>query len=392
MDPDHFLNACDWDFPVPIRYGPGRLAEITDMCKGRGVQNPLIVTDRASRGLAFIGTVCDHLAAGGLRHGVFSEVSPNPTDKEVMAGKAAFLAGEHDSVIAIGGGSGMDAGKAISLVALGTQNVWDFDFDKSLPPDLKQSDFPPLICIPTTAGTGAETESTAMVTDTARRIKGCVWHPAQKPFGVILDPEITISLPKTLTAWTGCDALVHAIEAYCVDACHPMCDGIALEGLALVHRWLPEVLDNPKSVRARGAMLTGSCLAGVSFLKGLGLVHAISHMIGAEYDTQHGLTNAVLLPVVLRYNEKAITGKIRPMCQAMGLDGDDFEAFLNAICDLLDRCEIPRSLSELGVKKEDVNRIAQKAHLDAAAATNPQPASVADIATLIEGAIRQARP
>ena len=161
----------------------------------------------------------------------FAEVSPNPTDIEVAAGKAAFLAGGHDSIIALGGGSGMDAGKAISLVLNTTRDLWDFDYNLTPPAELGKADFVPLLCVPTTAGTGAETESTAMITDTRRGIKGCVWHPAQKPFAALLDPELTIGLPRNLTAWTGCDALTHAIEAYCVPSHHPMCDGIALAGI-----------------------------------------------------------------------------------------------------------------------------------------------------------------
>lgn len=391
MTADHFLHPCDWSFPVPIRYGPGRLGEVGPMCRLQQVRNPLIVTDRASRDLAFVGAVIKAIEDSGLKCAVFSDVSPNPTDEDIAKGRAAFVAGAHDSVIALGGGSGMDAGKAISLVARVKHGLWDFDFDNAPDETLTAANFAPVMCIPTTAGTGAETESTAMVTDTVKRTKRCVWHPAQKPFGVILDPEITISLPKSLTAWTGCDALVHAIEAYCVDALHPMCDGAALQALGLITRALPEALANPRSVQARGAMLVGSCLAGVSFLKGLGLVHSISHMVGAEYDTQHGLTNAVLLPTVLRYNETAIGAKIQPMCQAMGLEASDFAGFLNAICALLDRCDIPRSLADLGVHHDAVPRLAQKAFRDIATSTNPRPASATDIANLIEQALQKAR-
>ena len=391
MGLDRFLDPCDWSFPVPIKYGPGRLAEVGEICRKQGLQRPLIVTDRSSRDLPFIMQVFDFLKAADMSPAIFSDVSPNPTDDEVVAGKLAFKTGRHDSVIAIGGGSGMDAGKAISLIAQVDRNLWDFDFDNDVVEGLTANSFPPLLCIPSTAGTGAETESTAMVTDTTRKIKGCVWHPAQRLFAVILDPEITLTLPTNLTAWTGCDALVHVIEAYCVKDWHPMCDGIALEGLGLIYRWLPEVLDNPQSVSARGAMLVGSCLAGVSFLKGLGLVHAISHMIGAEYDTQHGLTNAVILPVVLRFNQSAIEQNIRPMCQAMQLSGDDFDTFYSAVVEFLDRCSIPRSLQELGVEPSRVKTIAAKAYQDAAAATNPISASVEDIEAIIEKAIRQAR-
>jgi alcohol dehydrogenase class IV len=294
------IEPADWTFPVPIKYGPGRISELGLLCRQSGVSRPLIVTDRGSRDLPFIAKALAALAEAGIEGALFSEVAPNPRDLDVMAGREIFRAEGHDVVIAIGGGSGMDAAKAISLVGRNDRNLWEFDYDKEPPEPDAPSDFPPLICVPTTAGTGAETESTAMVTDTVRGVKGCVWHPAQKPLAVILDPELTLGLPRTLTAWTGCDALVHAIEALSVPQWHPLCDGLALEAIRLIYRWLPTAVRDGANLEARSAMLVGSCLAGVSFLKGLGLVHAISHMVGAVYDTQHGLTNAVLLPVVLQ--------------------------------------------------------------------------------------------
>lgn len=391
MNINHFSGAADWDCPVPIKYGPGRLREIGALCRGKGCSSPLIVTDRATACLPFVDALRGFLVKAGLRHGSFTDVSPNPTDIEISAGKTAFLAGAHDSIIALGGGSGMDAGKAISLVLNSDRDLWDFDYNLPPPPELGKADFVPLLCVPTTSGTGAETESTAMITDTKRQIKGCVWHPAQKPFAALLDPELTFGLPRNLSAWTGCDALVHAIEAYVVPSFHPLCDGAALQALGLIYRALPEALDNPTSVQGRGAMLVGSCLAGVSFLKGLGMVHAISHMVGAEFDTQHGLTNAVLLPLVLRFNEQHIADQIAPMCQAMGLAGTDFETFNQAICALLDRCDFPRGLADLGVTADRIDSIAAKAMTDTAASTNPRPASLDDMRALIATAMVRAR-
>lgn len=387
------LDACDWSFPVPIRYGPGRLAELGEVCATAGMANPLIVTDRGSRDLPFIAQAQRSLREAGLSSGLFGEVSPNPTDREAQAGRAAFAAGGHDGVIAIGGGSGMDAGKAISLIARNDRPLWDFEFGYDIaPPAIASADvFAPLICVPSTAGTGAETESTAMITDTQRGIKGCVWHPRQKPVAAILDPAITVGLPKNLTMWTGCDALVHAIEAYCVPQWHPMCDGIALEALSLIHRRLPRAVNRPEDLQARGAMLAGSCLAGVAFLKGLGLVHAVSHMVGARYDTHHGLTNAVLLPAVLRYNARAIADKVPAMCRAMGLPGDDFATFYGAVTAMLDGFDIPTNLAALGVERSAVPDLAAKALADSSAATNPAPATVVDIERLIVEAIDKAR-
>jgi alcohol dehydrogenase class IV len=391
MSDPRFLQPADWEFPVPLRYGPGRLAEAGAILRATGARRPLVVTDSASGDLPFIARLLDILRHSGATPALFAGISPNPTDTDVECGRQAFCAGDHDAVIAIGGGSGMDGGKAVSLVARTGRPLWEFDFDNPVP-DHAPGDFPPLICIPTTAGTGAETESTAMVTDTVRGIKGCVWHPRQKPRAAILDPDLTLGLPATLTAWTGCDALVHAIEAYVVPALHPMCDAIALEALALIATALPEVQDTPSDVAARGALLTGSCLAGVSFLKGLGLVHAISHMVGAEFDTHHGLTNAVILPVVLRFNADAMAHKVPALAQAMGLPGRDFAALHHGVCRLLDRCGIPKSLADLGVAPEAIPRLAAKAARDPAAGTNPRPVSEAEIAALIAEALAGARP
>jgi len=254
-----------------------------------------------------------------------------------------------------------------------------------------QAPFPPLICIPTTAGTGAETEGTAMITEVERMMKFCVWHPRLKPAFALLDPEITLTLPRNLTAWTGCDAMVHAIEAYCVPAFNPLCDGIALESLRLINRWLLAAVNEPANLQARGGMLVGSCLAGISFLKGLGMVHAISHMVGAEYDTHHGLTNAIVLPSVLRFNAPAIEDRIPPMAASLGLDEKSFDAFYKAVCRILDRLDIPKSLVEIGVPPDCAAAIAAKALQDGAAATNPRQASAAEFQTVIEEALNHGR-
>lgn len=386
-----FLTDQDWSFPVPIHYGPGRLREIAALCQAAGMSRPLIVTDRGSAALPFIKTLESHLERAGLHHGLFSDISPNPRDSEIANGRATFRAGGHDGIIAIGGGSGLDGGKAIALTATNEIDLWAFEFEQPAPDMTKHPAFPPLITIPTTAGTGAETESTAMITDTVRAMKWCVWHADLTPSFALLDPELTTGLPPHLTAWTGIDAMVHAIEAYLVPGTNPFCDGMALEGLRLTARWLPIAVAEPDNIEARGAMLTGSCLAGVAFQKGLGLVHAISHMIGAEYDTQHGLTNAVLLPTVLRFNAPAIADKITPMAQAMALSDTSFDAFHAHICALLDQVDIPRNLAEIGVPADSATRLAEKALQDSAAGTNPREATASQVEALISEAYSAAR-
>jgi len=385
------LVSQDWTFPVPIAYGPGRLAEIGEQCIRLGIANPLIVTDRGSRDLPFISQTCKYLADQGLTSAVFSEISPNPRGEEISGGKAAFLAGGHDAVIAIGGGSAMDGGKSIGLTARNDIDLWDFEWERPAPEISPEQAFPKLITIPTTAGTGAETEGTAMVTHTGKGMKFCVCHPEYSPSLALLDPELTLGLPPHLTAWTGADAMTHAIEAYIVPGFHPLCDGMALEGLELIRKWLPVAVKEPGNLAARGGMLVGSCLAGIAFLKGLGMVHAISHMVGAEYDTQHGLTNAIVLPVVLRFNLPGLEYKTRRMAQAMGMEDHSAGAFIAEIERLLDEIGIPKGLGEINVPLDCAERISHKALLDSAAGTNPRKATAAEVKEMIETSITGAR-
>lgn len=383
------LLPQDWTFPVPIAYGPGRLSEIGQRCIALAITNPLVVTDTGSSGLPFIQQLRDYLRASGLSSAVFSDISPNPRDTEIGAGKAMFHAGRHDAIIAIGGGSAMDGAKSICLICNTERDIWAFEFEEPAPH--VDGGFPVLITIPTTAGTGAETESTAMVTHVEKGMKFCIWHPELKPSLVLLDPEPTVGLPRNLTAWTGADALTHAIEAYLVPGFHPLCDGLALEGLALVAKWLPVAVREPDNLEARGGMLVGSCLAGIAFLKGLGLVHAISHMIGAEFNTQHGLTNAIILPTVLRFNLPGMDQKVKRMADSMGLEDHSIEAFILEVERILDDIDIPRSLAHIGVPATCAERIAEKAVRDSAAGTNPRAASIAEICALTTTAIHGAR-
>ena len=386
-----YLSHQNWTFPVPIRYGPDRINELPEICQNKDIKKPLVVTDNGSKNLKFIENILSDLEDNHLKPGLFSNISPNPRDTEILEGKLNFKNGDYDGIIAIGGGSGMDGGKAISLVANNDYDIWDFEWEKTPPKINENNKFPPLICIPTTAGTGAETESSAMVTDTKLFVKWCIAHPQQKPIEVILDPKLTLELPKNLTAWTGVDALVHAIEAYVIDDFHPLCDASALEGLRLIYPNLPIVYNDPNNLVARGKMLVGSCLAGISFLKGLGFVHAISHMVGAEFDTQHGLTNAIVLPSVLRFNEKVINEKVPVMCQAMNLKKNDFDYFYQSICELLNLLDIPKNLTDIGIKDSSLDSLSKKALSDSAFATNPRTATLQEMKDIISQSIFEGR-
>ncbi len=391
INSSEILKSQDWTFPIPIAYGPGRINEISKICQSLNINKPLIVTDKSSQDLPFIADLISLLNKGNIKSGIFTEISPNPRDDEISVGSSYFKSGDHDAIIAIGGGSAMDGAKAICLTANNDIPLWDFEWEKEPAKISNDEPFPKLITIPTTAGTGAETEGTAMVTDTDKGMKFCICHPGLRPSIAVLDPELTIGLPKTLTAWTGADAMIHAIEGYCVPGFHPLCDGAALQSLTLVSDNLTLAVDEPDNIKARGAMLVASCLGGIAFLKGLGLVHAISHMVGAEFDTHHGLTNAIVLPVVTRYNFPELEGKVQRMSSAMHYEDISVEAFISNLDEILDRIEIPKSLDEIGVPIDCVERISEKAMKDSAYATNPKIASLEEMNQLVYKSIKQAR-
>ena len=389
---EHFLNdSIDWEFPIPIAYGPGRLNEIAEFCKKSEISKPLIITDRGSKELPFISRLAGLLESASIQNNLFYGISPNPRDDEINAGCNAYRRGNHDGIIAIGGGSALDGAKAIGMTVNSGVNLWDFEYRKPDPILNSLDCFPNFITIPTTAGTGAETESTAMITDTVQGMKFCLAHLGMRPSLAILDPELTVGLPANLTAWTGVDALTHALEAYLVPGLNPLCDGAALEGLKLISKWLKVAFDEPKNISARGGMLIGSCLAGVAFTKGLGLVHSISHMIGAEYNTQHGLTNAIILPAVMKFNLPYVGDKVRSISHAMDLKEASSDMIVQEIEQILDYVNIPRSLTEIGIPLECKKRIAKKAMLDSATATNPRLAQIEDVEELTEISILAAR-
>ena len=391
IDENFLSENSDWEFPIPIAYGPGRLNEIGEFCRKFKVSNPLIVTDKGSKELPFVSRLTTLLENSSIKSKLFYGISPNPRDDEIKAGCISYHKGSHDGIIAIGGGSALDGAKAIGMTVNSGVSLWDFEYRKPEPILQSLDCFPTFITIPTTAGTGAETESTAMITDTVKGMKFCLAHLGMRPSLAILDPELTIELPANLTAWTGVDALTHALEAYLVPGLNPLCDGAALEALKLISKWLKVAFDDPKNIDARGGMLIGSCLAGVAFTKGLGLVHSISHMVGAEYNTQHGLTNAIILPAVMKFNLPHVGEKVRFISHAMDLKDASSEIIIQEIEEILDYLDIPRSLSEIGVPLECKKRIAKKAMLDSATGTNPRVTQIEDLEELTEISILSAR-
>ena len=391
LNESDILSNQDWTFPTDTIYGPGRFKEIGQLCQNNDIKNPLIVSDSGSKNLSFIKNLKTLLSEKDIKCSFYFEISPNPRDDEIAKGCAEFKNGQHDAIIAIGGGSAMDGGKAICLTVNSEIPLWDLEFEQTPKEITKENAFPKIITIPTTAGTGAETEITAMVTHLEKGMKFCIWHPDVRPLFTLVDPELTLELPSNLTAWTGVDALVHSIEGYCVPGFHPLCDGAAIESLNLISKSLVLAVEEPQNLIARGGMIVGSYLGGISFLKGLGNVHSISHMIGAEFNTHHGLTNAIVLPVVLRYNLIGMEEKVQRMSEAMQFENHSVDSFIKNIENILDRVNIPKSLSEINVPEDCAKRIAEKAMLDQAYATNPKKASLEDLEEIVLQSIKKAR-
>ena len=365
-------------------YGPGRLKEIGGICNNLDIKNPLIVTDKGSTKLPFIINLQNYLKSSDVKSDLFFDISPNPREDEVSNGVSKFKDGNHDAIIAIGGGSAMDGGKLICLTANNDVPLRDFEFELTPPKISKDNPFPKIITIPTTAGTGAETEISAMVTYLKEGMKFCMWHPDVRPSLALLDPELTIGLPANLTAWTGADALIHGIEGYCVPGFNPMCDGAALEGLSLISKSLVTAVEDPSNIVARGGMHVGSCLAGISFLKGLGLVHAIAHMVGAEYNTHHGLTNAVFMPYVLKRNKNVIEEKMISLSRYLNLADHSFDGIMSWILELREKLSIPHTLKDLINDDSNFKKMSVMAKEDPSTGGNPVELEVSDFEELYQ--------
>jgi len=363
------MNA-NWNYPTAVRTGPGRISELPAICKEFNISAPLLVTDP---GLAGLPMVMDSVRAcenDGLSIAVFSNIKPNPTGENVDNGIDAFRQGKHDGVIAFGGGSGLDAGKTIAVIANQDCSVWDLEDvgDNWLRADPAR--IAPIIGVPTTAGTGSEVGRAALIVDQAAHRKVIIFHPQMLPGCVILDPELTVGLPPMLTAATGMDALSHNLEAYCSPLYHPMAEGIAIEGIRLIKNHLATAVENGSDIEARTQMIVASTMGATAFQRGLGGMHALAHPLGAVYDAHHGTLNAILMPYVLLANRSAIEQPIARLARYLELD-PDFDSFLQWVMDLRKQISIPNDLSQIGIDDARVDEIGEMAVADPTAGTNP---------------------
>ena len=377
----------NWNYPTPIRFGAGRVKELPDACRELGMQRPLLVTDPGLAKLPLVQTALDLCRAAGLDCGLFADVQANPVAANVDAGVEVFKAGGHDGVIACGGGSGLDAAKAVALMVGQTRPIWDFEDREDWWTRVDANAMAPVVAVPTTAGTGSEVGRAAVITDPDAHSKKIIFHPNMLPGRVILDPELTVGLPPQVTAATGMDALSHNLEAYCSPLFHPLAEGIALNGMRLIKDWLPAAVADGGNLEARAHMLAASTRGATAFQKGLGAMHSLSHPCGAVLNTHHGLTNAVVMPYVLVFNRPAIENKLTRLARFLDLPDPSFEAVLDWILRLRAQIGIPHTLHDLGVGAEHAARLAPLAAADPSCGGNPVPLSVAALERLYRRAI-----
>ncbi len=376
----------NWSYPTSIRFGAGRISEITDACEAANIKKPLLVTDRGLAALDITGRTLDLLDAGGLGRGIFSDVDPNPNEHNAAAGVAVYREGGYDGVIAFGGGSGLDLGKVIAFMAGQTKPLWDFEDIDDWWTRANADVIAPVIAVPTTAGTGSEVGRASVISNTETKEKKIIFHPKMLPAVVICDPELTVGMPKAITAGTGLDAFAHCVEAYSSPHYHPMSQGIALEGMRLVVENLPRAYANATDINARANMMSAAAMGATAFQKGLGAIHAMSHPIGAVHHTHHGTTNAVCMPAVLKFNEPAIRERFNNVAVFLGIDGG-FDGFCEFVDRFNDSFEIPRTLTSLGVESPDLDSLVDAALRDPSVGGNPVAMTVANTRALFEAVL-----
>jgi len=360
----------NWSYPTVMKFGAGRIAELPAACAQAGIKRPLLVTDKGLADLPVTQATLDIMDAAGLGRAMFSQVDPNPNEVNLDAGVAAYKAGGHDGVIAFGGGSGLDLGKMVAFMAGQTRPIWDFEDIGDWWTRANADVIAPIIAVPTTAGTGSEVGRASVITDSVSHVKKIIFHPKVLPEVVICDPELTVGMPQFITAGTGLDAFAHCVEAYSSPHYHPMSQGIALEGMRLVVENLPRAYGDGTDIEARANMMSAAAMGATAFQKGLGAIHAMSHPIGAHFNTHHGTTNAVCMPAVLEFNAPVIADRFDRAASYIGVQGgfDGFRAFVQEFNDSMN---IPRKLSEMGVTEASIPDLVAGAIIDPSCGGNP---------------------
>ena len=386
------MSNFNWGYPNTVWFGNGRIKDLPKACKILGIKNPLFVTDKDLAKAKMVEDTLEINKRAKLPTAIFSDLKGNPLGSQVKKGVEVFKNGNHDGVIAFGGGSSLDVGKSIVLQAAVNRPLWDFtdggsfwnenNFSESMaknkisnPDNLK-----PFIAVPTTAGTGSETSRAAAIINDETKVKKIVFHPRMLPTLTILDPKLTLGMPAFLTAATGMDAFAHNLEAYCAPGYHPMADGIALEGMWLIKKWLIKAVNEGENLEARGNMLTASSMGATAFQKGLGAIHSLSHPVNSVFNIHHGLSNAVFMPYVLTFNRSAIENKIAKLSEYLELKEASFNSFVDWVLDLREKIKIPHKLSDCAkITDKDIEKLSPMALNDPCTPENPKKTSLDDM-------------
>ena len=375
--------TANWSYPTSIRFGAGRISEIAQACREAGITKPLLVTDRGLASMKITTDTLDLMEQSNLGRALFAEVDPNPSDRNVEVGLKVYRDGGFDGVIAFGGGSGLDLAKTLAFMAGQTRPIWDFEDIGDWWTRADPAGIHPIVAVPTTAGTGSEVGRASVITNSVTHEKKIIFHPKMLPAVVICDPELTVGMPKQITAGTGLDAFAHCVEAFSSPHYHPMSQGIALEGMRLVKEYLPRAYADGSDIEARANMMSAASMGATAFQKGLGAIHALSHPIGAHHHTHHGTTNAVCMPEVLKFNADAIRDRFDSAAAYLGIAGG-FEGFCAFVDDLNASLSIPRTLTELGVTDPDLDRLVSDALRDPSTGGNPVKMTEANTRALLE--------
>ena len=364
------IPTANWSYPTAIKFGPGRIAELPAACAQAGIKRPLLVTDRGLASMEITTRTLGILDAAGLGRAIFAEVDPNPNEKNLEAGLKVYKDGGHDGVVAFGGGSGLDLAKMVAFMSGQTRPLWDFEDIGDWWTRADPAGIAPIVAVPTTAGTGSEVGRASVITNSETHVKKIIFHPKVLPTVVIMDPELTVGMPKSITAGTGMDAFAHCLEAYCSPFFHPMSQGIALEGMRLVNENLPRAYADGTDLEARANMMAAAAMGAVAFQKGLGAIHALSHPVGAVFNTHHGTTNAVVMPAVLRFNRPEVEERLDRAAAYLGIAGG-YEGFCKRVDALNALLGIPKGLAAMGVDAARLDELTAMALEDPSVGGNP---------------------
>ena len=377
----------NWNFPTTVRFGVGRITELADACKALGMKRPLLITDPGLAALPMIPAALKANEDAGIPTGLYSNVKPNPVASNVEGGVKVFRDGNHDGVIAFGGGSALDAAKVVAFMAGQTRPMWDFEDVGDNWTRANEAGIAPIIAVPTTSGTGSEVGRAGVITNEETHIKKVIFHPRMMPAIVISDPALTVGLPPHITAATGMDAFIHCFEALCAPGYHPMAEGIAIEGMRLVKDWLPVAFEDGSNLIARANMLSAASMGATAFQKGLGAIHSLAHPVGAVYDTHHGLANAVFMPYVMDFNRDAIAKRMKRLARYLGLKNSSFDGVMEWTLEFRKSLNIPHTARELGVEESRLDELSEMAANDPTAGGNPIKVGAAEMKQMYQAAL-----